>query len=133
MSQPDDASPEDREPRKDINTRKVIDVLERKVVEKMDERLKPYVTYAVLLGILTGVFGTGALIVTAVLTPATSASASTSAKVDRLETKVEKLVDAVGDLKVSAAETRATYNVIVKQRSRAEAKAEAESTIAKEK
>jgi type II secretory pathway component PulM len=129
--------PEER--RKDINTRKVIEVVTDKVIEHLDaklaerdekqkETLKHYVNWAAYAGGLVAFLGFVFLLVAAIVTPTKEKAAAVEQRQDKLETAmrddVKALVTSVQKLEISAAEQRATYRVIVEGVSRSAAKAE---------
>jgi hypothetical protein len=130
-----------QERRKDIDTRKVIEVLEERLGEKIEtvvaDKMRGKVDWGSLAGLLVAFLGLTTVFVTALLAPTKAESAAAVAKAEKvgavLDTKLEKVVSDVQDLKVNAARQQAVYEVVVKQRPRAEAKAEAERTIEREK
>jgi hypothetical protein len=137
VSQTDDALPEEWEERTDINTRKVIDVLERRLGKKVEkvvtEKMKGKVDWAAFAGMLVAFLGLTTIFVTALLAPTKAESAAAVAKVEEvkkvqeaLAPKLEKLASDVQDLKVSAAMQRAIYDFLVEQKSRASVRAEVE-------
>jgi hypothetical protein len=125
------------ERRRDVNTRKVIEVLEEKLGERMEkaisDKMRGKVDWGALAGMLIAFLGLTTVFVTALLAPTKAESAAAMVKAERvgavLDSRLEKVVSDVQDLKVTAAKQQAVYDVIVKQRPRAEAKAEAERTI----
>lgn len=126
-----EATPPEQERRKDVNTRKVIEVLSAKLDEKLNEKLRGHVAYPVFFGLLVAFLGLAAIVAAAIATPAKDRAAAVEARQDRLETGVQSdvkaLTTAIQKLEISAAKTEATYRVIVEGVPRATAKAEVPS------
>lgn len=127
MAAADSLAPEVAERRKDINTRKVIDVVGKQV----DDKLKHYVSWQAFALSLVGFLGLVGVLVTALVAPAKDKAAAVEARQERLEATTARLLeqvsDKVGRLEVSAAEQRATYRVIVEGVPPGAAKAEVPS------
>lgn len=127
-----EVAPPQPDRRRDINTRKVIEVVTAQVVEhideKLDQKLRGHVSYPVFVGLLFAFLGLAALVATAIATPAKDKASSVESRQEKLESSVKDdiraLVSAVQKLEVSAAKTEATYRVIVEGVPRATAKAE---------
>lgn len=117
-------APEVAERRKDINTRKVIEVAGKQT----DEKLRHYVSWQAFSLSLVGFLGLVGVLVTALVNPAKEKATAVEVRQDKFEAttarQFELLVDKIGRLEVSAAEQRATYRVIVEGVSPREAKAE---------
>lgn len=84
MSQPPNAPPSEWKPRKDLNTRLVIDHLEsvkaqltETLEEKLDERLRGHVTWQGLAGSFVGLLGLVATLVFSLVAPVKDSVAAT--------------------------------------------------------
>lgn len=136
MSQPDGSEPEDWKERKDINTRAVVEVLERRMTKILEDKLKGHVSWTSLAGILVAFLGLMTVFVTAMLAPVKEANAATAQTADKritkTDSKVEKLEEKITFLGEAAAEQRVMFRMWAEKKSRARAEEEVEK-LSKEK
>lgn len=121
MSQRDGVPPEERTERKDINTRKVIDVLETKLGDKLGELLDERLKGVVMWERLTVILGTAAvIIITAAWVVTTMASQRAEARAATAESGVATLRKDTGEavqlvreeLKETRGDIRSVYRAI---------------------
>lgn len=84
-----EATPPGTEQRKDVNTRKVIEVLSAKFDEKLEERLKSHVTWPGVMGASVALLGLVATLVFTLTAPVKSEAAAVEVRVTRRQDRTE--------------------------------------------
>jgi hypothetical protein len=122
------------ERRRDINTRKVIEVLTEHFDSKFDEKLKGHVSWQGLAGSVVGLVGLIFVVVSAFMTPVKESAAQTRAEMKDVKGETAAAIREMRlDIRQISNEVRAVRSVTVDGQPRAAAKEALRRTNAEEK
>jgi hypothetical protein len=122
------------ERRRDVNTRKVIEVLTEHIDAKLDEKMKGHVTWQGLAGSVVALVGLIFIVVSAFMTPVKESAAQTRAEVRDVKGDTAAAIREMRqDIRQISAEVRAVKSVTVDGQPRGRAQEELRRTNAEEK